>query len=108
MSLRYNPPWQSVIAALAIVGWASTASAQGLPATPNEGVYTPGISNWISDKRIRDGQGIRVGEFEMHPGIGAQIGVDTNYFMRTDRAGFINSDPKIAPIMRITPSFYMM
>src|SRR5207248_277852 len=31
-----------------------------------------------------------------------------NYFMRTDRAGFINSDPKASPIMRITPSFFMM
>lgn len=109
MFLRPNT---TVIAAsvLAIVGWASVAGAQSasLPAAPNDGVYTNGMSNWISDKRIRDGQGIRVGEFELHPGIGAQIGVDTNYFMRTDKAGFINSDPKIAPVMRITPSFFMM
>src|SRR6185436_6775414 len=108
MSLRPN---KTAFAAsvLAIVGWESVASAQqSLPAAPNEGVYTPGMSNWISDKRIRDGQGIRVGEFEMHPGIGAQIGVDTNYFMRTDKMGFVNSDPKISPVMRITPSFFMM
>jgi hypothetical protein len=105
-------PQKTAIAAsvLAVVGWASVASAQQtqLPAAPNEGVYTNGMSNWISAKAIRDGQGIRVGDFDLHPGIGAQIGVDTNYLMRTDKTGFINSDPIVAPVMRITPSFFMM
>lgn len=94
-------------AAAAFVGWASEAAAQSMPAAPNEGVYTNGMSNWVSAKRIRDGMGIRVGDFELHPGIGVQFGVDTNYFMRTDKPGFLNSDPKATPVMRLTPSFYV-
>jgi hypothetical protein len=100
-------------AVLAFASGTSSAWAQqaGLPPVPNEGVQVQGTSNWLSDRRIRDGGGIRVGEFELHPGIGAQFGIDSNYYMRTDKGGFINSrlpsDPAVAPALRISPSFFM-
>lgn len=65
---------------------------------------------WTKDRRFGDGKGWRTGDFELHPGIGGEIGYDSNYFLRADGndASKVNSAPA-APvrdggIMRITPS----
>ena len=66
---------------------------------------------WLKDRRYEEGAGIRTGNLELHPGIGGEIGYDSNYFLRTHKedARFVNGAPQAAPIdageLRITPSF---
>src|SRR5690606_11810828 len=55
---------------------------------------------WLGDRRIGEGIGIRVGDLELHPGIAAEGGYDSNYFQRAD-----DEAPVIAAWrLRITPS----
>jgi hypothetical protein len=63
---------------------------------------------WLADRARTEGPGFRVGDFELHPGIGAEVGWDSNlYFtednvdraMRTDR-GRVDTG-----LLRITPHF---
>lgn len=55
---------------------------------------------WLADRRYTEGPGIQVGDFELHPGVAAEFGYDTNYFHRSE-----NEDPVGALRLRITPSF---
>lgn len=63
---------------------------------------------WLKDRKYTEGIGARVGDFELHPGIGAEFGYDSNYFLRGDktipRTG-TNEDPIGTLKLRITPSF---
>ena len=43
---------------------------------------------WLSDRSRSEGPGFRVGDFELHPGIGVEIGWDSNlFFTSEDGAG---------------------
>lgn len=53
---------------LATVSLSSIASAQ--------------MQTWLQDRRMREGIGIRVGDLELHPGVAAEVGYDSNYFQR--------------------------
>lgn len=55
---------------------------------------------WLADRRFAEGPGIRTGNFELHPGIGAEFGYDSNYFHRAD-----DEDPVGALRLRVTPHF---
>ncbi|MEA2751042.1 MAG: hypothetical protein QOI41_5185, partial [Myxococcales bacterium] len=65
---------------------------------------------WLRDRRYLEGEGLRGGDFEFHPGIGAELGYDSNYFLRTDKTDprFVNGAPNNPPtdggLLRITPS----
>lgn len=59
----------------------------------------------MKDRRYQEGAGIRAGDVELHPGIGAELGYDSNWLLRTHRSGFVNSNPEAAGVLRITPSF---
>lgn len=37
---------------------------------------------WLDDRRFREGEGVRVGDFELHPGIGVDLGYDSNFYRR--------------------------
>lgn len=90
-----------------IVAWSTPANAQS-PA-------------WLSDKRIGEGRGIQAGDLELHPGIGAEGGYDSNYFLRTSNTGTtpghilvngannpaspVDAPPIDAGVLRVTPSF---
>lgn len=52
---------------------------------------------WLQDRTLTQGRGIRAGNFELHPGVGAEIGYDSNVFYQP-------SDPASALRLRITPS----
>ncbi|MEZ4313399.1 MAG: hypothetical protein R3F14_35705 [Polyangiaceae bacterium] len=54
---------------------------------------------WLKDRRYTEGPGIRAGNFELHPGVAAEVGYDTNYLRRSDDAGVGG-----AVRFRITPS----
>lgn len=66
---------------------------------------------WMKDRQYQEGAGIRAGDLELHPGIGGEIGYDSNWFLRSHKEGanLINAGPTNPPregaILRITPSF---
>jgi len=55
---------------------------------------------WLSDRRFTEGPGILAGDFELHPGIAAEFGYDSNFFRRSD-----DEDPVGSLRLRITPHF---
>ncbi len=65
---------------------------------------------WLADRRYLEGEGLRSGDFEFHPGIGAELGYDSNWFLRSDKSDprFVNGAPQNPPtdggLLRITPS----
>jgi hypothetical protein len=77
---------------------------------------TAQAQEFLKDRMYQEGAGVRTGDVEWHPGIAAEGGYDSNYFLRTDHAaggacgaaGCINGSPTApvrgTPEMRITPS----
>src|SRR5262245_45281602 len=67
----------------------------------------PGISlaqdqPWLQDRRYTEGIGYRVGDLELHPGLAAEFGYDSNYLRRDEgEGGGIVRTLRL----RITPSF---
>ncbi|MDW8362679.1 MAG: hypothetical protein RMK74_09775, partial [Myxococcales bacterium] len=61
-------------------------------------VYDADVSaqGWLEDRRRAEGIGIRVGDLELHPGIGAEVGYDSNVFLQSDT-------PESSLIARISP-----
>ena len=51
---------------------------------------------WLSDRARREGPGFRVGNLEIHPGVGAEFGYDSNIFLR-------DQDVISSLILRISP-----
>ncbi|HJL16251.1 MAG TPA: hypothetical protein RMH99_11380 [Sandaracinaceae bacterium LLY-WYZ-13_1] len=56
------------IAVLAVVAMPASAEAQG----------------WLADRSRTQGPGIAVGDFELHPGIGVEVGYDSNLYYSPD------------------------
>jgi hypothetical protein len=54
---------------------------------------------WLQDRRYGEGIGIQTGNFELHPGLAAEFGYDTNFFQRAD-----SEDVQDAFRLRVTPS----
>jgi hypothetical protein len=83
------------------------------------GVFVASVSStaeaqeWLKDRRASEGQGYRAGALEIHPGAAAEVGYDSNYFLRSDEAStptktIYNGPPTFGPVgagvLRITPS----
>jgi hypothetical protein len=71
----------------------------------------PDSPAWLQDRRYNEGVGIKTGDLELHPGLAGEAGYDSNWFLRSQNGGYLNSSP-IAPIQpaavfRITPSLYL-
>lgn len=87
----------AVVGVAALVGGARSASAQG----------------WMADRKYTEGAGIRTGDLELHPGIGGEVGYDSNWYLRSSEEGpnITNGGPfrpvRDAAVFRITPSFYI-
>jgi hypothetical protein len=66
---------------------------------------------WLADRKYTEGAGYRVGDFELHPGLGGEVGYDSNWFQRSPKDGAVNSASAFsnpgAGIFRITPSLYL-
>lgn len=71
------------------------------------GIVTPAKAQlWLRDARTARGPGIRAGGVDVHPGIAAEIGYDSNYFNRSTRLG--PAYPVVDTVrLRITPSLYI-
>jgi hypothetical protein len=59
----------SLAAALGILTLGGTAAAQ---------------QTWLQDRRYGEGIGIRAGNLELHPGVSAEFGYDSNFFQRAE------------------------
>ncbi len=77
--------------ALVVVTATLSASAQSTAST--------GVQPWLKDRRYGEGIGIRTGNLELHPGISAELGYDSNYLQRAD-----DEDPLAAIRLRSTGS----
>ena len=87
-------PMKTQSASLAVLILAllpATAAAQSRP--------------WVADRAIGEGEGIRTGDFELHPGLAGEVGYDSNYLQRAG-GGYIGIDQPIdaAYRLRVTPS----
>lgn len=80
-----NIAWRTaaVLVVVSLVGHAAPAWAQS-------------GAGWLADRSRTEGSGIRVGDFELHPGVGVELGYDSNIF-------FENSDTLDSLILRVTP-----
>ncbi len=64
---------------------------------------------WLRDRRFSEGPGIRAGDLELHPGIGGEVGYDSNWFLRSDKSApnIVNGPPQNPAtdggMFRITP-----
>ncbi len=87
---------------LSILALASSLAAPLLVARPAH------AQGWLADRKYSEGIGIKVGDFELHPGIGGEAGFDSNYLMRTYNQPFVNGCPNACPdaagIFRLTGS----
>jgi hypothetical protein len=63
---------------------------------------------WLSDRRMGEGMGIRTGNLEIHPGLGAEFGYDSNYTAAAGRElmGQAPGTENVIPVLRlrVTPS----
>ncbi|MGK4002964.1 hypothetical protein WMF31_10110 [Sorangium sp. So ce1036] len=62
---------------------------------------------WLKDRRYTEGIGIRAGDLELHPGVAAEFGYDSNFFRRAedDVIDSLDRGPVGSMRLRITPSF---
>lgn len=52
--------------------------------------------SWLENRSRTEGHGVRTGDLEIHPGIGAEVGYDTNNFLTSNA-------PEGTALLRITP-----
>jgi hypothetical protein len=55
---------------------------------------------WLEDRARAEGRGFRLGDLELHPGVGAEMGYDTNVFYRAE-------NPEDSAILRISPHLFL-
>jgi len=86
---------------IAVTLGSAYALSWSLPASAQE---------FLKDRRVQEGPGYEAGDFELHPGLAAQIGYDSNYFGRSDKSDphYLNGAPQNPPVgtglLQITPS----
>jgi len=74
-----------VFALLSTALWSASAQAQG----------------WLADRSRAEGMGIRLGNFELHPGIGAEGGYDSNVFLAEPE------EEEGSAMLRVAPHLYL-
>jgi hypothetical protein len=69
-----------------------------------------GAQEFMQDRRVQQGPGYQAGDFELHPGLAAEVGYDSNYYGRSDKSDphYVNGAPTNPPVgtglLRVTPS----
>lgn len=77
-------------------GWLGLASALLLLTTSDP----VDAQAWLSDRERTEGHGVRVGNFELHPGIGSEVGWENNVFLADD-------SPEATGILRVSPHLFL-
>jgi hypothetical protein len=67
---------------------------------------TPAMAqDWLADRKRAEGAGIRLGDFELHPGIGIEGGYDSNLFLADGNAA---GNPIVGSgLLRVTPHLFI-
>lgn len=88
--------------ALALLGWSSSAHAQN--SSGFSGSTVTGAP-WAGDRALGEGEGLKTGSVEWHPGASAEMGYDSNYLQRADsQVDDQNFGPVIPSLrLRVTP-----
>jgi hypothetical protein len=86
-----------------------TTALLGLLAVP--AVASAQDQPWLKDRRYTEGPGFRVGDFELHPGVAAEFGYDSNYLRRSSddvstATPTLTTETIVTPALRfrLTPS----
>lgn len=58
---------------------------------------------WLADRDMTEGPGIRLGDFELHPGLGVELGWDSNLYYTSDNPAPGLAAPLDSAILRVTP-----
>ncbi|MDQ3030802.1 MAG: hypothetical protein M3Y87_00130 [Myxococcota bacterium] len=58
---------------------------------------------WLADRSRTEGPGIRLGDFELHPGIGVEVGWDSNIYYTSDDPAPGLPPRRDSAILRVTP-----
>ena len=69
---------------MALVGVAGAASAQTTAPAGASGGSSSSGGGWLADRDSTQGPGFRVGDLELHPGIGVEVGYDSNLYYSDD------------------------
>lgn len=89
---------------IAALGGATTASAQSTAPAGSSGGSSSSGGGWLADRDRTQGPGFRVGDLELHPGIGVEVGYDSNLYYTDDHpppgAAWHRVD---SGILRVTP-----
>jgi hypothetical protein len=77
-------------------------------------LLVPGTASaqaWLKDRAAAEGPGVKAGNLEVHPGIGTELGYDSNWFLRSSSSNRLalnaagNGLPVVGiPVLRVTPS----
>lgn len=84
-------------AGVAVAGDALAQSGMGQSSLADRSV-------WLQDRSLLEGRGIRTGNFELHPGIGVDVGFDSNVF---NASSSLPNAQQSAIRIRAAPSFYV-
>lgn len=60
---------------------------------------------WLRDRSGTQGSGIRSGDVELHPGVAAEVGYDSNFFNRSTKTQNATGPVIDTVLLRLTPSF---
>lgn len=61
-------------------------------------------AGWLADRSRTEGPGFRLGDFELHPGIGAEVGYDSNLYYTEDNPPAGSGRARVETgVLRITP-----
>lgn len=55
---------------------------------------------WLDDRERAEGRGFRVGDLELHPGLGAEVGWDSNVYYQ-------EADPQDSAVLRVSPHLFL-
>jgi hypothetical protein len=81
-------------AIIALVGWAVSAAGSAHAQSEQQ--------PWLGDRRFGGGLGVRVGNFELHPGVAGEVGYDTNFFQAAGKltapAELVVIEPRFRPV----------
>lgn len=92
---------------LALLGWSATAHAQNRSGANHSGFTGSTVTGapWAGDRALGEGEGLKTGSVEWHPGASAEMGYDSNYLQRS---GTQEDEDHFGPViptlrLRVTP-----
>ncbi len=94
-----------VLAGLALGTGTAAAQSAAAPAAPGSaGGSSSTGGGWLADRDSTQGPGFRVGDFVLHPGLGVEVGYDSNLYYTPDSVPAGLPGRVDTGVLRVTPS----